>query len=217
MAIRDQRDRNTNRRSTSTFMMIPTAVLKSSKFVGLSLKARALLWNIGAEYTGYNNGHLAATWPRMERRNWKSKQTLQNATEELVAVGMIDCNRHGFRGTPILFGFTWVAIHEGKNILEVRSGGAPSGRWKDELPPIPWPIAPTGLARLSGQPRPIAGVANSRKGVPKTTITPTIDPKMPLLADRLPRQSGASKNMPSVQHGSSVVPEASALHSLASA
>ena len=217
MAIRDQRDRHTNRRSTSTFMMIPTSVLKSSKFIGLSLKARALLWDIGAEYNGYNNGHLAATWPMMKRRNWKSKQTLQNAVDELVAAGMIDCTRHGFRGTPNLFGFTWVAIHEGKNILEVRCGGAPSGRWKDELPSIPWPIAPTGLARLSGQPGPIAGVGISRNGVSKTPIAPTIDPKMPLLADRLPRQSGASKNMPCVQHGGSVIPEASAQRSLPSA
>jgi hypothetical protein len=163
MAIRDQRDRHTNRRSTQTFMMIPTAVLNSSKFIGLSLKARALLWDIGVEFNGYNNGHLAATWPMMERRNWKSKQTLHNAIQELIAAGMIDCTRHGCRGVPNLFGFTWIPLNEGKNILEVRTGGAASGRWKDELPAIPWPLVPHGLGRPSGQVGPMTGVGISKK------------------------------------------------------
>jgi hypothetical protein len=77
MALTLQRAKG--RKEAGTFLLIPTDVLKSPNFLGLSTKAKALILDIGARFTGFNNGDLAAPWSWMKERGWRSKGTQHTA------------------------------------------------------------------------------------------------------------------------------------------
>lgn len=129
-----RRERFTGRRDNGTFFRIPTTVLDSAAFTGLSFKARALLLDLGAQFRGHNNGDLAAPWSWMRRRGWKSKDTLRRALLELLAAGMIEQTRQGGLHCPSLFAFSWIEIHECGGKLEVSATRTPSGKWRTPTP-----------------------------------------------------------------------------------
>jgi hypothetical protein len=98
------------RTETGTFLPVPTDVLNSPNFLSLSTKAKALILDLGARFTGYNNGDLAAPWSWMKERNWRSKDTLHKAIKELMQAGMIEQTRQGGLLGPSLYAFTWRPI-----------------------------------------------------------------------------------------------------------
>ena len=124
------RERFKGRQNSGWFFRLPIEVLKSPAYCALSLKARALICDIGAEFHGHNNGDLAATWSMMKRRGWKSKDTLRRAQLELLAAGLIEQTRQGWLHCPTLYAFTWLPIDECGGKLDVRSNPVASNAWR---------------------------------------------------------------------------------------
>jgi hypothetical protein len=145
------RQKHQGRKETGTFLRIPTAVLASSNFCGLSTKAKALLLDIGARFNGFNNGDLAAPYSWMKARGWKSKDTLHRALKELLEAGMIELTRQGGLHGPSLYAFTWMPIDDCKGKLDSSPTRVPSGKWR----------IPTAVARKETQlpPRPLGQTA----------------------------------------------------------
>ena len=145
------------RKETGTFLPVPTDVLKSQNFGGLSTKAKALILDIGARFTGYNNGDLAAPWSWMRERGWNSKDTLHKAIQELLHAGMIEQTRQGGLHGPSLYAFTWRPIDECKARPEITPTRVASGKWKQhsgEVLSAPKTQLPP---RLLGKTAPIVG------------------------------------------------------------
>lgn len=125
------RTKSMGRRDTGNFLRVPCAVLDSPNFCALSMKAKALILDIGARYNGHNNGDLAAPWSWMKQRGWRSKDTLQRALAELQRLGMIEQTRQGGLHGPSLYAFTWLPIDQCKARLDVASTSVASGKWKE--------------------------------------------------------------------------------------
>ncbi|WP_228729333.1 hypothetical protein [Xanthomonas euvesicatoria] len=82
-----KRERFKGRKSGGAFFRVSVEVLESPAFCGLSMKARGLLLDLGAQFNGYNNGDQSAAWSVMHKRGWKSKDTLRKALLELLDAG----------------------------------------------------------------------------------------------------------------------------------
>lgn len=114
---RDKRASLTGRASFAKFAGIPFSVLESANYRNLTAYGKALLLDIRAQYRGFNNGNLDATWSRLRKQNcWRSKQTVNHAIQELIYYGFIICVRKGKRigGThyPSLYALTWEPIDD---------------------------------------------------------------------------------------------------------
>lgn len=147
------REKHIGRKESGTFMRVPTAVLCSPNFCGLSAKAKALILDIGARYNGHNNGDLAAPWSWMKERGWRSKDTLHRALTELRGTGMIELTRQGGLHGPSLYAFTWIPIDQCKVGLDVSPTRAPSGKWSQPI------AAPAEAKQMRLPPRPVGRTA----------------------------------------------------------
>ena len=127
------------RLTSGTFFMIPTVVLDSPAFKSLSYKSCRLLLDMGAQFRGYNNGDMAATFNMMRKRNWTSKETLAAAIAELLDRGLIEKTRQGYLGRCSLYAFTWMGIGECKGKLDVRANPVPSSLWRTYQNAMPTP------------------------------------------------------------------------------
>ena len=127
------RARHKGRTESGAFMLIPHAVMDAPKYLALSGSAVKLLNDLARQYKGKNNGDLCTAWRVMEKRGWKSRDTLQRAISELLAAGMIELTRQG--GLHLgcnLYALTFHAIDECGGKLDVAASGVPSGAWKGE-------------------------------------------------------------------------------------
>ena len=119
------------RKIQGAFLAIPRDVLTSPAFLSLSLKSRALLLDLGVQYRGNNNGDLAAPWSYMRVRGWKSRQTVDRALLELLAVGLIEKTKQGGLHCPNLYALGWLPIDECRGKLDVTSTVAAPNRWRN--------------------------------------------------------------------------------------
>jgi hypothetical protein len=115
--------------------MLPGVVLEHTNYVRLSSKAVKLLNDLGAQYNGYNNGDLSATWSLMKERGWKSKESLQFARDELLHYDIIMLTRRGhLPKVPSLYAFTFRKIDECGGKLDVAATPQAPGTWKEAKP-----------------------------------------------------------------------------------
>ena len=121
-------------KDSGTFFRAPTIVLDSDSFKALSLKSRALILDLGAQFRGNNNGDLCLAWSVMHPRGWKSKDTLRRAQLELLSHGMIEQTRQGGLHCASLYAFTWLGIDECGGKLDVQSSVVPSNKWRRAPP-----------------------------------------------------------------------------------
>lgn len=124
------REKQKGRKDNGTFFRVPTEVLDSPAYTGLTLKARALILDLGSQFRGHNNGDIAAPWSWMGPRGWKSKDTLRRAMLELMAAGLIEQTRQGGLHCASLFAFTWIEIHECGGKLDVPACPVASSKWR---------------------------------------------------------------------------------------
>ena len=96
------------RRESGGFAALPHRLLESQVFIGLSAHAVKLLNDLLAQFKGYNNGDLCLAWSIMEKRGWKSRDTLNKARKELLAVELIMITRCGDRKRPHLYALTFL-------------------------------------------------------------------------------------------------------------
>ena len=119
------------RKTSGTFLLIPTAVVQSPAYRQLSLKARALILDMGSQFNGHNNGDQSCTWQCMQAQGWKSKDTMQRARDELLTAGFIERTKQGGLGIgPSLYAFTWRPIDDCGGKLDVRPTNVASNLWK---------------------------------------------------------------------------------------
>lgn len=115
---------------SGSYLALPHAVLKSSAYRRLSAHAVKLLCDIGAQFSGYNNGNLSATWRIMQPLGWKSRDTLAKSLRELCTAGFIELTRQGGLNKCCLYALTWRSIDECKGRLDVPATSTPSGLWR---------------------------------------------------------------------------------------
>jgi len=129
-----RRDRYKGRRESGPFLALPHAVLNCSNYLALSRHGRSLLVDIAAQYNGSNNGDLCAAWGLMERRGWRSRDTLFRALCELRHYGFIELTRQGGLSCPSLYAVTWQSIDDCAGKLDVTATRVASGLWKETKP-----------------------------------------------------------------------------------
>ena len=99
-----------DKRPPGLFVPLSHIVIRSTPFAMLSAHGVKLLVDILAQYDSRNNGDLTATWTFMERRGWRSRDTLRNALKELLERRWIQQTRQGGRNRPSLYGVTIYAL-----------------------------------------------------------------------------------------------------------
>ncbi len=149
------RSKAKGRRESGAFAPLPMAVLNHPNFVALTGSAVKLLIDMLAQLRfkeggPINNGDLCKAWSLMSKRGWKSKQTVDNATAELLHYGFIkltrqgDSGRLGHKRKPSLYAITFFAVNDCEGKLDVGPTTAPSGDWKLEKPTFSRPRRKTG-------------------------------------------------------------------------
>lgn len=123
---------------------MPHCLLESKVYVGLSAYAVKLLTDLLAQFKGFNNGDLCLAWSIMEKRGWKSRDTLDRARKELLDVELILVSRRGDRKRPNLYALTFFAIDECGGKLDIKPTEKPTSRWRlhEPFPPIKTRISP---------------------------------------------------------------------------
>ncbi len=128
--------KTTGRRESGRFIAIPLNILQSQQYVALSSSCVKLLIDLFAQFNGRNNGDLCATWTLMEKRGWRSRDTLGRAIKDLLGSGFIMKTRQGEKGhenghrKPTLYAVTWLGIDECGGKLDVRPSPVPLNLWK---------------------------------------------------------------------------------------
>jgi len=105
-------------------------VLRSAAYAKLSPHAVKLLNDLLAQYNGKNNGDLCCAWSMMEKRHWKSKDTLYKAIKELKSADWLEVSRQGGRHKPTLYALTFFAVDECNGKLDIPSTKQPKSTWK---------------------------------------------------------------------------------------
>ena len=131
------RGKTKNRSDTARFVGIPVHILESPEYAALSGNAVKLLLDLLAQFNGYNNGDLCATWSLMCKRGWKSRDTLASSIRLLLETRFIMKTRQGEKGhmsgkrKPTLYAITWRGIDDCKGKLDVPSSTVALNSWKN--------------------------------------------------------------------------------------
>lgn len=80
----------------------------------------------------------------MEKRGWKSRDTLNKARQELLDCELILVSRHGDRKRATLYALTFFAIDECGGKLDIKATEKPASTWRlhNPLPPLKIRITP---------------------------------------------------------------------------
>lgn len=90
------------------FAAVPIDVLRSQEWIDLPPNAVKLAMALMSQYTGANNGKLCPGIEAVQRLGFRSRTTLANAKEALLACPFVFVTRKGRPpDTPEWVGFTW--------------------------------------------------------------------------------------------------------------
>jgi len=103
---------------TGRWTALPHTVIHSVEYRKLGYAARALLFDIAAQYNASNNGKLVCCMKYLKPLGWTSNDTITRALRELLASGLLVQTRQGMM--PPYSKAAWFAI--GWFNLDVRSG-----------------------------------------------------------------------------------------------
>lgn len=129
------RRKTKGRMDAGGYLALPHAVMASESWRTAPARSIKLLCDLGYAYRGNNNGDLAAAWAVMQKRGWKSRDTLARAIRELLELGLIEKTRQGGLHQCSLYALTWLAIDECDGKLDVPATTKPSGLWREPAPP----------------------------------------------------------------------------------
>jgi hypothetical protein len=119
------------------FVAMPDEILRSWNFATLSAHATKLLMDLLSQYNRNNNGDLSIAWPLMEKRGWKSKDTLSKARHELVKRGWLVVTRKSEHRITQLYALTFYSIDLCKGKLDhpyMKGTASPLGAWRIHEP-----------------------------------------------------------------------------------
>lgn len=137
------------RREPGGFAALPHCLLESKVYIGLSAHAVKLLNDLLAQFRGFNNGDLCLSWSIMEKRGWKSRDTLNKARKELMDVELIFVSRYGDRKRAHLYALTFYAINECGGKLDISATPKPPSLWRKYEPSTPLIIKSTPTPGVS--------------------------------------------------------------------
>jgi hypothetical protein len=123
-----------DKREPGAFAPVSRFFLDSHVRKNLSMKANTLLMDLLAQYNGFNNGDLCLAWKIMKEYNWRSRQTLDRAREELLEKEILMLTRQGGRNSPSLFALTIYNIDDcrdkwGHTKIDVQPTKRPTRAW----------------------------------------------------------------------------------------
>lgn len=125
------------KRDGGRYLAVPVSVLNSRSYARLSPYAVRLLFDLGAQYKGDNNGDLTAAWKLMQPRGWKSEATLNKAKQELLQARFIIEMRKGARPNKCsLYALTWFRLDTSPK-HDARPSAFVFGAWKAQEPVPP--------------------------------------------------------------------------------
>jgi hypothetical protein len=141
-----------NRRPSKPFLRLPRDIVDSVEYAELSAIAVKLMIDLHAQYRGNNNGDFTIAWRVIEKRGWKSKDTLYRAVGELQDFGFVIVTRRGGRRIPTLYGLTYLPIDACGGKLDVRASNTASNTWKkNSLARYPYQAGPTAVPKRQAQ------------------------------------------------------------------
>lgn len=123
-------------RTEGQFLPFPTLMLRSAALAGLSAYAAKLLLDVCSQYKYCRNGDLSAAWTLMQKRGWRSKDTLNKALKELCASGLLVMTRQGGLHRCSLYAVGWLSIDECGGKHDAKPTARPTGGWMN-LEPMP--------------------------------------------------------------------------------
>lgn len=96
---------------TGRYTAVPHSLLNSVAFMGASHRARSLIFDLIAQHTGHNNGHITLALSWLKSRGWASADGAQKAKQELLERGLIIKTRlGGLNIGPDRYALTWLPI-----------------------------------------------------------------------------------------------------------
>ena len=120
------------RRESGSFIALPVAILESPEYSRLNAPAVKLLIDLFSQFKGCNNGDFSAAWKLMNRRGWRSRDTLWRALNELLDKGFIVKTRQGSKRKCSLYGITWKPIDECNGKLDIVPTRVPLNSWREK-------------------------------------------------------------------------------------
>lgn len=112
-------------RGGGQFLPFTLNVLQSKELSNLTPYEAKLLLDLMSQWRIGQNGNQCATWTLMQKRDWRSRETLNNALKGLVNKGIIILTRQGARNKCSLYGLGWLAIDECGGKLDIQSTASP--------------------------------------------------------------------------------------------
>jgi hypothetical protein len=107
------------------FCSLPHSLLDQNDYIGLSHVAKSFLIELLYQYNGFNNGDFCITLSVLKKRGWNSNDTIRKAAKELIDANLLVMTRQGGRNMCNLYGFTWIALDECKNKLDIKPSVVP--------------------------------------------------------------------------------------------
>ncbi len=126
----ERRRRAKGRKSTSRYFGLPLNVANHEAYYTLSDGAKSMLTEIGLQYSGNNNGDLAATLTQLKHRGWNSNSKIRRTVLELIRHGLIKQARQGGRHKCNLYALTWKPIDDCKGKPDIPPTSTASNEWK---------------------------------------------------------------------------------------
>ena len=99
-----------NRRESTGFTKLPYCVQDSPNFTKLSSNAIRLLLDLIRQHRGSNNGALIAAWSCMQKRGWRSPDTLHYAILELLHFQFVVRTKVGGKNRYAHYALTWTTV-----------------------------------------------------------------------------------------------------------
>ncbi len=146
-----------DKRESGGYAPMAYIVLRSQSFSLLSAHAVKLMMDLVAQYKGDNNGDLCAAWTLMEKRGWRSRDTLSKARRGLLKGEWIIVTRQGGKHKPTLYALTFYNIDECRGKLDVEPTHRPPSNWRKHEPASP--VLQTALKKFAGT----AGVSKTKE------------------------------------------------------
>lgn len=119
-----------NRKNCGSFARMPHQITNSKNYRGLSIKAKALLFEANARYNGSNNGDIDFSLKTMNKWGWTSNDTIGKAKAELLEKGWLVLTRQGGRNKANLYALTLWAIDDCKGKLDRAATTTALAYWK---------------------------------------------------------------------------------------
>ena len=188
---------NSDGRESGGFIALPWAILDSPDFIGLSHPAKSLLLEFARQHYfdkregSFTNGRLLANSKTLNKRGWKSKDTLTRAKRELINKGFLFETVKGHKPNKAgWYALTWFSLPRRPNYdygIQYKRFGVSSNTCL---------IPSSGIRKLPITPP---------DGLEVTAIRPPQGLVMPILTDySVPSHGNLSRVSPSIRKNDGV-------------